>query len=66
MVTKSQQSIEIKNLNHNELEKRNKTTLNNITILAKKINSFDPTNVNDLFQNPTGQKRNLSLKMDDK
>jgi len=53
MVTKTQQSVENKNLNHNELEKRNKTTLNNITILANKINSFDPNNVNDLFSNPT-------------
>ena len=49
MLTSRKESVEHKTTNTNEIEQRNKNSLNNITILAKWVNSFDPNNVNDLF-----------------
>ena len=38
-------------MNFNEIAKRQKNSLNDVAILAKWVNSFDPNNVNDLFEN---------------
>lgn len=52
MVTRcKEQAEEKKSMNMNEIAQRNKNSLNNIQILAKWVNNFDPNNVNDLFQN---------------
>jgi hypothetical protein len=49
MLARCKESVENKTMNTNELLKREENYLNNISILAKWVNSFDPNNVNDLF-----------------
>ena len=42
-------------MNVNEKANRKIQTLKNVSILAKWVNSFDPNNVNDLFQKNNAQ-----------